>query len=261
MQMESQTMPPHAGARRDPRSGRIPGERAAAVLLALGPAWNLVVIGTRLAQDGWDPWLASPFWLNLAAIAVFCGLCTGRRWARAAGAALGLLFAGVQALVAVEMLGWIVAEGGPLEYALQPTILAVVAAVALVRLIRGWRREPGFRESMGVPLAAFGVQSGLMLLVAVFGLGVMDAPWYQDLLMQSQSPGRILLTAMGYCCGLNSGIVFSDGIDAHWGGLTKIGIPILAVANTVGLLPLVFFARRLLRALSARRSAAREVVA
>ena len=243
----------------EPRSG--PGtlatrrtDRAAALLLLVYPA---VQAFFDAGQEFVYVFEALP--LTLMFLAASAGLWFGFRWARGVSLALATLTGGVLAIFLSDSLG--ASEARFLTPA-EPVLMAVSAlagAGAAFLLLAGdrARTDPGARygrRRAHPAVTAFGIETALMLGIAVFGLGGMTRYWYQDLLSLTQLPGVTLLRWMGFCCGYSSSVVLSDFVDVHWGGLTLVGIPILGLANTIGLLPFVLLWRTL-RERFARRTA------
>ena len=89
------------------------------------------------------------------------------------------------------------------------------------------------------------IEATLLACIAYFGLGGFEQSRIQLALLISQFPAVAVLTSMGWCCGVGGGLVFTDAIDPHWGGLTRFGIPILFVTNT-GIFALVLLAAQTL---------------
>lgn len=85
------------------------------------------------------------------------------------------------------------------------------------------------RAALGVLL----LQAGAWLLIGVFGFAT-SLP--SNVLALTQMPGVLVLSEVGWCCGLGGGFVLSDVILSRYGGLTLAGAPVLAVTNTAVLL-------------------------
>jgi hypothetical protein len=113
---------------------------------------------------------------------------------------------------------------------------------------------------MPLGVAALGVEVLLLCLGAVFGFNGYGASWFSAALNLSQFPGFVLLHGMAFCCGLTMNVVRTDVVHTHWGGLTLLGIPLIALANTVGLLPFVLAARKLRNRFGRRSGKAAEPV-
>ena len=114
---------------------------------------------------------------------------------------------------------------------------ALAAAISLaIRYSRAAAMRP-LRRLLGVAVA---IEATLLACIAYFGLGGFEQSNTQLALLISQLPATTVLVLMGWCCGVNGGLVFTDVIDPHWGGLTPIGIPILFVTNS-GAIALVLF--------------------
>ena len=84
---------------------------------------------------------------------------------------------------------------------------------------------------------AIQVELLLALLIAVFGFGSFgfESAWYHEVLPATQLPGTLLLSELGLCCGYANGLVIADEIGNRYGGLTLIGVPLLAAANVIAL--------------------------
>jgi hypothetical protein len=228
---------------------RFRGDRIAALLLLPYAAWRATFLTGGAISNGVDEWLVEPILLVAAIAVASVGAWQGRRWARGWGVGLGFLVGGELFLISAVDVLWPSAYGGRIN-ALPPLILASASAAAAIRLVRGWTREDGFRDATGVAAASIAMAGALMLAIVVFGLGGLRSLWYQEALAATQAPAAILLRGMGYCCGYDNEVVISDKIDDHWGGITRIGIPMLLVANAVGLIPFVLLARSIRRRIS-----------
>jgi hypothetical protein len=119
----------------------------------------------------------------------------------------------------------------------------LINASAFVLLLRRRRISGVYSDARLRSLArrtgvAFAVEVALMISIAIWGFGGWQSEWYQDALAATQTPGIALLTDMGLCCGYFNSLVISDVWAPHWNGLRRVGIPILVVANTAGLLVL-----------------------
>jgi hypothetical protein len=130
----------------------------------------------------------------------------------------------------------------PMAFAYQ-ILGPLIAGAAFVLLLRRRRISGVYPDARLRSLArrtgvAFAVEGALMISIAIWGFGGWQSEWYQDVLAAMQSPGIAILTDMGLCCGYYNGLVITDVWGPHWGGLTQVGIPILVVANTAGLLVL-----------------------
>jgi hypothetical protein len=120
----------------------------------------------------------------------------------------------------------------PIAYHLESLLVPVASLAAFVLLIRHFRTSRLGLARLGVLTAlALVTEAMLMGLAAAFGFGGMSREWYQSLLLLTQLPGVALLAPMGLCCSHDAPLVFSDWVVPHWADL-----PILVVANTVGLL-------------------------
>ena len=84
-------------------------------------------------------------------------------------------------------------------------------------------------------VAVLAFQAFVWLLILDFGMASSPASW---VLAATQLPGVMLLTELGWCCGVGGGFVISDDVVNRWGGLTPAGAPVLAVANSLILLAL-----------------------
>lgn len=143
-------------------------------------------------------------------------------------------------------------------------LLAGICALAGARLLAiQYGTTPGLRPIRRAALAMAALEGVLMLLIVIFGLGSFTQSWLQFVLLFSQLPAVMLLSAMRWCCGVGGGLVLTDSLHPHWGGLTLIGIPILLITNTgvlvltiVGMRAVGLGAGRLWRAIQ-RRSADR----
>ena len=86
-------------------------------------------------------------------------------------------------------------------------------------------------------LRTIAAQATLWLLIGLLGFG--DERWYHVALGVTQLPGVILLSEIGWCCGIGGGFVISDVIVNRWGGLTAAGAPVLALTTLCILLVFV----------------------
>lgn len=222
--------------------------RAAAVLLLAYPAASLYETGVAFALSR----IADLLPLTILFLLAGAGLWRGWRWARGMAMALGTLGGGVACVVMLHAIG---SHGpgylAPLQWLEAASVAAASLASVFLLLREGGRRSAGTGMPLGV--AALGVEVLLLCLGAVFGLNAYGASWFSAALSLSQLPGFMLLHGMAFCCGLTMDLVRTDVMDTHWGGLTLIGIPLLALANTVGLLPFVAAARALRRRFQRRR--------
>ena len=105
-------------------------------------------------------------------------------------------------------------------------------------------------------LGVVGFQAAAWLLIAAFGFATSPPSWA---LAATQTPGVLLLSELGWCCGTGGGFVNSDAILDRWGGPSAAGAPVLAAANTVVLLALVVPAAALI-ARGRRRAASGRVL-
>jgi len=97
-------------------------------------------------------------------------------------------------------------------------------------------------------------ECGASILVALLGFGgPFNGRWYQNLLPLTQLPGVFILDRWGLCCGYRNGLVISDDLSGRWSGLQPRGMPILFVANVVGLTLVLFVTLLALRAIATRR--------
>ena len=176
-----------------------------------------------------------------AVIAV--GLMRRKAWAYLAA----LVFSGAIAAVMLTVYASVLLIDGdapwhgdtPFSFAYSITgPTAAAAAFTLLLRARHACPEPRLRSLARSTAVVFGVESVLMVLIAIFGFGAWEAEWYQEALGFTQVPGTVLLAHMGLCCGYYNGLVITDVWGPHWGGLRMAGIPILMVANTAGLLVL-----------------------
>jgi hypothetical protein len=164
-------------------------------------------------------------------------------------AAIGIL-AGIT-VGTVEVVGNAVSIPEAIAYVLWDDLVAfdrhfyLYLASAVVALITGicalwsaavllgrYRSDPSLRPLFRMLRVAGAVECGIMLLIAHFGLGGFQQSRIQLALLLTQFPSAWLLGWMGWCCGIEGGLVFTDVLDHHWGGLTMIGIPILLVVNS-----------------------------
>jgi hypothetical protein len=84
-----------------------------------------------------------------------------------------------------------------------------------------------------------GVESALMLVLLIVGLRSLDVNFLQMALLLSQLCGVNILSAIGLCCGIGGGIVLMDYSVGHLGPLTVVGVPLLFLANVLGLYLLI----------------------
>jgi hypothetical protein len=116
---------------------------------------------------------------------------------------------------------------------------ALAAAECLAaRMPRSERRVLG---RVVAPVAV--LQAVVFLMIAGFGLGSLGTRAFQAFLLLTQLPAITLLRQMGWCCGVSGGLVLTDVIDPHWGGLTAIGIPILFIVNTTAVAAVLMLGR------------------
>jgi hypothetical protein len=76
------------------------------------------------------------------------------------------------------------------------------------------------------------LEAVIFLMIAKFGLGAFQPSHLQISLLMSQLPAIWLLQKLGWCCGYSGGLVLTDSLDLHWGGLTPLGVPILFITNS-----------------------------
>jgi hypothetical protein len=225
--------------------------RLPALLLLVYPTVLVADVVIDLLRFGGVPVLADRLVLSGVFLATAIGVWHGTRWAHALALVLGpataviLVLATAGAIHPEDFRAW------PAEHlarlVLVPASVAIALTAAAIMLRRSGRitaMDDGSPRGVvqKAALAAFGIELVLMLAIVVLGVGRLDERWYQMALMVTQLPGVILLTAMRLCCGVANELVLTDAMDPHWGGLTAIGIPILTVANALGLLPLTLLA-------------------
>jgi hypothetical protein len=224
--------------------------------LAVYPADTLVEVSGVIGEYGSPGYRTDHLVLAFVFASTAVGLWKRRRWSYRLAVVLTGFATPVLLLAALGTLGeplvhppgvvfW---RAFPFEAALD-VLLPISTGIALLQLLRpsvqgAVAGGAGLVSLFRAAAAAFGIAVLLMALVAVFGLGAFGARWYQDALLLAHTPGILLLTSMGFCCGYRNGLVLSDVLDPHWGGLTPLGIPILTTANAAGLLLLLLLVRR-----------------
>jgi hypothetical protein len=116
-------------------------------------------------------------------------------------------------------------------------------AAALALLLRAAPRTG--RRAVPAVVPAFGIEVLILGVTGVLNLHVLA-----DLTEATQLPGTMILYAMDFSYGPNR--VLTDYEVGPWGLLTTTGIPIMAVANTIALIPLVLLARSIRQRISRR---------
>ena len=181
------------------------------------------------------------------ATVIVIALLRGWKWGYPAALVFSCAIASVMLTVYASV--WIL-DGDPpwrgntpmgFAYQVAGPLIAGAAFVLLLRRrrISGVYPDARLRSLVRLTGVAFVVEAALMISIAIWGFGGWwQSEWYQDVLAMTQSPGVALLTDMGLCCGYFNGLVITDVMGPHWNGLTQVGIPILVVANTAGLLVL-----------------------
>lgn len=242
--------------------------RSPALILLCYPVWELA--GNAYYAVSWS----EPYRLLNGLIRIVLGTLLGiallRGWRWGYSAALVFNAAITAVMLTVYASVWIL-DGDPPWRGDTPMAFAyqvsgpLIAGAAFILLLRRRRISGVYPDARLRSLAkrtgvAFAVEVALMISIAIWGFGGWQSEWYQDVLAMTQSPGIAVLMDMGLCCGYDNGLVISDWVSPHWSGLTQVGIPILVVANTAGLLVLARLiqagARLARRAAGARRSAA-----
>lgn len=220
--------------------------RLPALVLLGYPVWKLG--GDVYYSIGWGetyPLLEGPLSLILATL-IAIALLRGWRWGYPAALVFSAAITAVMLTVYASV--WIL-DGDPpwrgdtpmaFAYQVSGPLIAGAAFALLLRRrrISGVYPDARLRSVMRLSGVAFAVEVVLMTSIAIWGFGGWQSEWYQDVLAMTQSPGIALLTDMGLCCGYYNGLVITDVWGPHWNGLTQVGIPILVVANTPGLLVL-----------------------
>lgn len=242
--------------------------RLPALVLLCHPAWE--VAGNVYHAVTWE----APYQLlnglirMVLATLIVIALLRGWRWGYPAALVFSAAIPAIMLTVYASV--WIL-DGDPpwrgdtpvaFAYQVSGPLIAGAAFVLLLRRrrISGAYPDARLRSLVRLTGVAFAVEVALMISIAIWGFGGWQSEWYQDVLAMTQSPGIALLTDMGLCCGYFNSLVISDVMGPHWSGLTQVGIPILVVANTAGLLVLARLiqsgAGRIARAAGAHRSAA-----
>lgn len=232
---------------RTPMSSKI---RIASGLLLVYPAVSVFGSVRAAVVNEWPGYLMDGLLLAIYVVVVSLYLWRGRRWAYtsalicSAGLAITMV---LYELVIASLWGreaW--EEWSPSDYAFHylPFVVLIAVSALLVRheAFAGARRRA--LTLVGVALAA---ELVLIALITRYGIGSLFAgqALHQVALDVSQLPGSALLVQMGMCCGYENHTIISDALDPHWGGITMQGLPVLIVANTLGLVPLVVMARSL----------------
>lgn len=226
--------------------------RAAAVLLL---AYTVPLVDLALVPIRFGSWMSAwwnGLWLVALYLAAAAGLWMDRRWAPRMAVVLAALPAAVTPLVLLAS-----RAPNPLRAYQESVVVAGACALALALLLGQAARTPREPARRGVPplITAFGIEVALVAVFALLGDRAVGSVFWP-----TQFPGAMLLTAMNFCCGAGPDIVITDGPTHGWGGLTRAGIPILAIANTVGWLPMALLAgfvrRRLGRPAPVPREAA-----
>lgn len=236
--------------------------RISALLVLVYPATQ-AVDAVRLAIQYGEP-LAYLDRLPLfsAFLASALGLRFAQRWAHTLALSLSTLSAGVLGLLLVDSTYTQAITYWPTVDRVQILISIFAGGAAILLLLL-----PGSRAALPktpsdwstIPVAVSCLAAGIVLmgLITVFGLGgLFSREWYQVALYSTQLPGIALLRQMGLCCGYDNPAVISDVVDLHWGGLTRIGIPILILSNAIGILLLTLLTRSVWHRLRARVRAA-----
>ncbi|HEY7768355.1 hypothetical protein [Longimicrobium sp.] len=180
------------------------------------------------------------------ATVIVVALLRGWKWGYPAALVFSAAIAAVMLTVYASV--WVL-DGDPpwrgdtpmaFTYQISGPLIAGAAFILLLhrRRISGVYPDARLRSLARRTGVAFAVEVVLMTSIAIWGFGGWQAEWYRDVLAATQAPGIALLTDMGLCCGYFNSLVISDVWGPHWNGLTRVGIPILVVANTVGLLVL-----------------------
>lgn len=247
--------------------------RLAGALLAVFPAILLPLLltgGARAYPPSWAVTAHSVMLLLAVGVALRSGLaCRFAIPLAAVQAAAGL---GVLAMTAL-MLPEVVLEGfdDGLLMDLLPFVFVIPFALLYVTVLRTlWPRATLTEAGVDVTqyrrrVAAIAAVQGILLAaLLVFGWGSLVVPPGrspgQEIVRTLHEPGIRVLRAMGLCCGVGNSLVISDGGgSAHFGTLTPIGIPILAIANALAMAmvvePAASLAAAVRAALSRRRIA------
>lgn len=240
--------------------------RIAAALLLAYPTLMLVGKAVFIFHNGWSVYYLHGLPLVLFVAAVGVSLWRGRRWAYSTAlfctAGLALLLVLYKVAMAFVW-GSQASEGMTIFLWVLAFLPEASAAIAFALLVRdgtfAWDRS----RALTLMAAALAAEAALMGLIAWLGVGGMGGPhsWYQLALGLSQAPGEVLLTQMGMCCGYENETIISDVIDPHWGGITRNGIPVLVVANALGLAAVFAAARALLLRVRQHRRPSRDTAA
>jgi hypothetical protein len=220
--------------------------RSPALVLLCYLVWE--VAGNAYYAVSWShpPALLDGLIRMVLATLIVVALRRGWKWGFPAALVFSAAIAAVMLTVYASV--WIL-DGDPpwrgdtpmaFAYQVSGTLIAGATFMLLLgrRRISGVYPDPRVRSLARRTGVAFAAEVALMISIAIWGFGGWQSEWYQDVLAATQSPGIALLTDMGLCCGYDNGLVISDWVGPHWNGLTPAGIPILVVANTVGLLVL-----------------------
>ena len=225
-----------------------------AVLLAAYPAGVLTRLLLYMAQHGWGVWSMEQAVVATIVFGVAVGLWINERrfapFAIVAGAVVGTIEVLGNAVSIPEAIGYVRrdemmdADVDFYLYLAAHTVVLAVGACALaaaISLAIQYSRAAAMRPLRRVLGVAAVIEAALLACIAYFGLGSFEQSKIQTALLISQLPAAAVLSPMGWCCGVNGGLVFTDAVDPHWGGLTRIGIPILFVTNS-GVIALVLLA-------------------
>lgn len=247
--------------------------RLAGALLAVYPAIILPLLltgGVRAFPQSWAIAAHAAMLLLAVGVALRSGLACRLAIPLAAvqaAAALGLLAIVAVTLPAMVLEGFV--DGLLMD--LLPLVFVIPFALLYVTVLRTlWPRAALTEAAVDVTqyrrrVAAIAAVQGILLAaLLVFGWGSLVVPPGrspgQEIVRTLHEPGIRVLRAMGLCCGVGNSLVISDGGGSrHFGGLTPVGIPILAIANALTMVlvvePAASLAAAVRAALSRRRIA------
>jgi hypothetical protein len=220
-------------------------DRIAGILLG---GYPLILAGLA-AEDyfayGWRSFLAQYLFIAALLAALAVGVLAHRPRSRGLAAVVSPALGGVLVLAAIgmgrSMLSWSaaavgVSDPGPVRL-WAPTLLTFAGGAAM--LGASWALGSGgtcARWSLARRVAY--VEIALLGGILWFGLRDVHA-WPSTILLGLHLPATALLTHMGLCCGFATSLVISDFWFGRLGPVTPIGLPILGLANFVGMIGLL----------------------